>query len=524
MPSPSDSIVMFGGRGDEALKKKNFEYAISNYLELLKRKPDDADARKKLFAACRERKRAGQVKGAATDKLVYLRKKKALTILGALLPASFVLWILMPGVEAVEGSTETSGFPLDWIVLLLGLGSAAALGLISPWPRLLLQQKRGQVKEALDTVTQLLLKEPEHLDLLDLQAHLAAAAGYPNAAIAICESVLSMVPAYVPALRLSGALYQDHLKDIPKAQQCYNKILQVIPSDIEASRAIKNLAAQRTMDQGVEKAATTGSYREMLKDQKGSEKLEAQQRVLKTTDEVQQAIGYKKEEIEKKPADWKLWRDLGDLHIRTKDWAEAEAAYRKAIELEPVNPTLRMSLGNLTLKRFDEQMQPFKDALKANPADADAKAKLAHVEKERLAFALDEFGRRARELPTDPNVRFDFGEALYRSGKMREAISEFQFSVKDPKRKVMSLLRLGECFRRENQLDLAAKQYERALEDLASFNDNKKVALYNLGDILERQGKHEEARKPWSELYEGDINFRDISKRLEALNAKLKGG
>jgi tetratricopeptide (TPR) repeat protein len=515
MSNPS-SIIMFGGRGDEAFKKKNFEYAISNYLEVLKRQPDDGEIRKKLFTACRERKRAGQTKMAALDKLVYLPRQKSTTVLVALPVAAFLLWILLPGSDVV-------GFPLNWIVTLLLLVAAGGMAFLAPWPRLLLLQKKRKHAEALETVSTLLLKEPEHLDLLTVQAQLAAAGGFPESAIAICESILSMVPAYVPALRQLGNLYHEK-KDIGRAQQCFNRILQVDRNDIEASRAMKNLAAERTMESGVEKAATTGNYREGLKDVKTSEKLEAQTRVLKTTDEVEQAIGFKKEEISKKPEDWRLWRDLGDLHARLKAWTEAEEAYRKAIALEPVNPTLKMSLGNLALKRFDEQIAAQREALKANPADAASKAKLAQAEKEKLAFSLEEFARRARDLPTDPNVRYDYGEALYRSGKVREAISEFQFSVKDPKRQIPSLLRLGECFKRENQFDLSAKQYERAVENLTSMNETKKMALYALGDVYEKQLRFPEAKKVWDELYEADINFRDITKRLDALNAKLKTG
>ncbi len=522
MPNPS-SIIMFGGRGDEAFKKKNFEYAISNYLEVLKRQPDDGEVRKKLFGACRERKRAGQTKTSPLDKLVYLPRKKATTVLVALPVASFLLWIVLPGVGVDEATQEAGGLPLDWIVSILLLVAAGAVAYLSPWPRLFLLQRKERHAEALEMVSTLLLKEPEHLDLLTVQAQLAAAAGYHESAIAICESILGMVPAYLPALRQLGNLYHQK-KDIGRAQQCFNKILQVDRSDIEASRAMKNLAAERTMDSGVEKAATTGSYRDMLKDTKSSEKLEAQTRVLKTTDEVTQAIQFKKDEIAGKPEDWRLWRDLGDLHARLKAWTDAEEAYRKAIELEPVNPTLKMSLGNLALKRFDERISAQKQALKANPADAAAKAGLAQAEKEKLAFSLEEFSRRAKELPTDPNVRYDYGEALYRSGKTREAISEFQFSVKDPKRKMPSLLRLAACFKRENQLDLAAKQLERALEDLTTMNETKKTVLYESGDIYEKQARFPEAKKVWDELYEADINFRDITKRLDVLNAKLKTG
>ena len=500
-------------RADEAFKKKNWEYAVSNYLDVLRQKPDDYETRKKLLKTCQDRRAAGQAKAGPLDRLVYLERKKALTALGVLVLLALV------SVSFLNGE----GTYLGWMLALLFLGTAGGFAAASPWPRLLLWKKQGKARSAFDLTEKLLLKEPNHLDLLDAHAEAANESGLPEASLAACDWTLGFVPDYIPALRLAGALQHQHRKDIQKAQQLYHRILQITEdTDMEASRAIKNLAAEHTMQQGVEKAAVSGSYREMLSNTKAAEKLESQQRTLKTADEVEQAITYKKEELAKKPDDYRLWRDLGDLQKRLKAWADAEASYQKAIALEPVNATLKMKVGDLTLARYDDQILTLKMAIKANPADAETKAKAAQLEKEKYLFSSEEFAWRAKEHPTDANIRYEFGEALYRTGRTREAIAEFQFTVKDHKRKTQSLLRLGDCFRREGQLDLSAKQFERALEDLATMNEAKKAVLYALGDVCEKQGRLEDAKKAWDELYESDINYRDIAKRSEALATRLK--
>jgi hypothetical protein len=43
---------------------------------------------------------------------------------------------------------------------------------------------------------------------------------------------------------------------------------------------------------------------------------------------------------------------------------------------------------------------------------------------------------------------------------------------------------------------------------------------YNLGLILEKQGKRDEARSEYMQVYERDINFRDVKTRLEGLEKK----
>lgn len=523
MATPS-GFFKFVERADEAFKKKNFEYAIDSYLEALRLDPENGETRKKLLKTCRERKLAGQAKASALDGLALMPRKKALTGIAGGAVLALVFFLALPsGAPNPDVPDDPGGLPLDWILSLPALAATGAFAFLSPWPRLLLWKKQGKARQGFDLTQKLLLKDPDSIDLLEAHAEMANLSGAPEAAIAVCEWTLSFLPDHVPTLHLLGALMHQHRKDIPKAQQIYGRILHIHPTDLQASRVVKNLAAEMTMSQGVEAAATGSDYRKMIKDTKTAQKLEDQQRTLKTADEVERAVAYKKEELEKKPDDWRLWRDLGDLEARLKAWDRAEEAYRKAIALEPVNPTLKMSLGNLAFKKFDERILALKTAIKADPAGAEAKGRLAQVEKERTAFAVEEYAWRAKEHPTDPNIRFEHGEALYRAGRTREAIGEFQFSVKDLKRKTMSLLRLGECFRREGQIDLSVKQYERALEDLTSMNEAKKAVLYALGDAYEKQERLADAKKAWDELYEADINFRDIPKRLEALNARIKG-
>ena len=514
----------FFERAAEAVKKKNFDYAISNYQQILDRNPDNPEARKALLTCCRQRKLAGGVKASPADRLAALPLKKSLLAMGGLLLLSLLALSLLPNGEADPAAPGSGGLSVSWIVSGFLLALTAAFAALSPWPRLIWLRKRGRAADAVEKAGAFLQKNPDLIDLLEFQAEAANEAGCPEAALTLGEWILSSQPSHIPTLNLLGALYQHHRKDIPKSQQCYNRILKIDPSDLLASRAIKDLAAQATMNQGVESAATEDNYRKMLKDVKGSEKLESEQRVLKTADEIHSAIASKKEEIEKAPGEWRRWRDLGDLHSKAKAWDEAEEAYKKAIELEPVNPTLRMSLGTLTLRRFDERILPLKEALKASPADAEAKAKLAQAEKERAAFAVEEFGRRAKDHPTDATIRFEHGETLVRVGRVREAIAEYQVSVKDPKRKTASLLRLGECFKREGQIDLSVKQYEKALEDLGTMTDMKKSALLALGDAYEKQNRLNDAKKVFDELYEADINFRDVAKRVEALAARIKAG
>jgi len=108
---------------------------------------------------------------------------------------------------------------------------------------------------------------------------------------------------------------------------------------------------------------------------------------------------------------------------------------------------------------------------------------------------------------------------LQDAGDVDGAIAAFQKSVKDPKTRVDSLVRLGACFQKKGLLDLAEKQLNLALEEATPAGDRGKSILYNLGLVAEQAGKKSEAFQYYSRIYEVDIAYRDVGKKIEALRS-----
>jgi tetratricopeptide (TPR) repeat protein len=103
-------------------------------------------------------------------------------------------------------------------------------------------------------------------------------------------------------------------------------------------------------------------------------------------------------------------------------------------------------------------------------------------------------------------------------GELDAAAAEFQQTVRDPRRKTESLLLLAQCFEKKSLESLAIKKVEEALEDFPSpTSPQAKDVHYAYADLLERTGDRERARKVFEEIFEVDITFRDVSKRLDAL-------
>ena len=62
---------------------------------------------------------------------------------------------------------------------------------------------------------------------------------------------------------------------------------------------------------------------------------------------------------------------------------------------------------------------------------------------------------------------------------------------------------------------MALSQFEKALEGTSTFNDQKKELVYLLASVHESQGRHEAAAALYKSIYEVDIGYRDIAKKVE---------
>jgi tetratricopeptide (TPR) repeat protein len=179
---------------------------------------------------------------------------------------------------------------------------------------------------------------------------------------------------------------------------------------------------------------------------------------------------------------------------------------------------MSVRLGDLKLRILEDKARKANEEMKASPGDESLKSRREQSFRALLDGRLEEYGRRVREHPLDLAERFRLGRTLLHAGRVDEAAAEFQQTVRDPNRKTDSLLLLAECFEKKNLGSLALKKLEEALGDFPSLaSPRAKDVHYAYADLLERQGEKEKAREIFEQIFEVDITYRDVSKRLEAL-------
>ena len=101
------------------------------------------------------------------------------------------------------------------------------------------------------------------------------------------------------------------------------------------------------------------------------------------------------------------------------------------------------------------------------------------------------------------------------AGKITEAIQELQKAQNNPNKRIAALNGLGQCFARRNMNDLAAKTLEKALAEKQAFDEEKMELTYSLGSILEKMGKKEEAIEHYKRIYEVDVGYKDVAKKVD---------
>jgi len=446
-----------------AAERGNYDYAIDLYARLLELQPDHVEARKAL--------RAVEIRRAQEHGITKSTVGGWIKGLGHLIAAVIDLLVRKPEKAMVACENFLKNDPYNRVVLRL-LGRAA--------------EKAGCIGAA----------------ILVLEDVRKGAGSVPKKGPALWT--------HVRTLRKLGNLYVQN-DQLPLAAERFEEILKLLPNDREAERRIRDIAAQRTMTEGGwDKAGKTGGYREVLKDEEAAKRLEDQQRDIRTREDVLGAIERVKNDLSKDPENTRLLIQLGDLYKMLKDWKQARIYYERAHKLDTYNYMVNERLGDLRLAEMDDEIEK----LAADPQNKD---RVEELRKERMRFAFEEYQRRVKARPQDLPTRFAYGNLLFQAGHFKEASAQFQLASRDPRHRRAALYRLGVCFQRQNLVDLAIEQFQKAVAGASLVEPDIKGIYYALGQAFESQGKLAEALDAYKRVFEVDINFRNISAKIEEL-------
>lgn len=189
--------------------------------------------------------------------------------------------------------------------------------------------------------------------------------------------------------------------------------------------------------------------------------------------------------IEVNPSDAAAYINLGKiLQDNLKHYDEAEAAYRKAIDLNPSDATAYSNLGILLsyMLRHFEAIEAFEKAINLNPSNAAIYSNLGNVLANMKWYdRAEESYRKAIELnPSYATAYSHLGIILSDMKRYDEAEAAYRKAIELNPPEPNAYTNLASLFRNVNRYDEAEAAYRKAIE----LNTSDIAAYYNLIHLL----------------------------------------
>ena len=375
----------------------------------------------------------------------------------------------------------------------------------------------GQAKKdpaaTLPLIEKELEKDPTSDAANDLLFETAMKMDLPQTAAFALETIRKHSPESVKLLHKLAEHYLA-VEDPLKASEVYHDILKQVPNDGAAVKGAKDSSAKASMQKA--RWDENSSMKDLMRDSAANEEMEMASRTGLTREQLE---ARRDKAIEKYNADANnlgASKELAGIYEQLEDWANAHTFYTWAHSLSNGDVALETKASAMQDQALEAELKALETALATDPENPELKAQYEAAQQVRLGEQVAEAKRRIDQNPTDPQLRYDLGNALYLSGDYTGAIPHLQQATRNPHIRTKVLLLLGRTFRAKGMFDIAIKQLEDALADLHAMDGIKKEVLYEKGLIHHEVDDKPAALDAFKQIYEVDYGYRDVAERVEA--------
>jgi len=382
-------------KAEEASRRRNYDFAIELYQQLLEIEPDQGDARAGLRRALKLR--SEQKKGG-----------KLFAKIGGAGP----------------------------------LAASKAMAKAKRWDSAIKGLERYLAGNPLDVSANLLL------------GRCCESAEYFHSACAVYEFIAEIAPKNSEGLRRAGAMMYrtgDHVK----ALEFYERALEIDPRDQDAIKARKDLAAETALTQG--RYESVGHSREQIKDKEEASSLERGQRIHKSEDELREELERLEGRLAENSSDPDLLTEVGEHHRRLGDLEAALEFIERAMEYRRDSFDLAKEHGELKVKVLKKRIakaDKLEDSERANAVEAELKTFEIEFSKSLLTFrpgdaqlrlelakrllrsgdhdaAISELQQVTSDPRSERDARFFLGQAFHAKGFSDLARKEFTQALQE---------------------------------------------------------------------------------------------
>lgn len=298
------------------------------------------------------------------------------------------------------------------------------------------------------------------------------------------------------------------------ASEVYNDIIKHHPTDGIAIKGSKDASARASMQK--QKWDENADMKSLMKNASEFEELEKASRTGLTREQLEERRDNAVDKYNADPNHLATVKDLAGIYEQLEDWHNAQTFFEWAHSLSNGDVALETKASSMKDKAIDADLKTLKEGVAADPENEELKAALEARQSDRLGEQVQESQRRVDQNPTDPQLRFELGTALYNTGDFSGAIPHLQQATRNPHIRTKVLLLLGRTFKAKGMFDISIKQLSDALSDLTAMDTVKKEVLYEKGLIHEEVGDKAAALDSFKQIYEVDYGYRDVANRVES--------
>ena len=170
---------------------------------------------------------------------------------------------------------------------------------------------------------------------------------------------------------------------------------------------------------------------------------------------------------------------IGNVSLQRGDLNNAEAQFRKALQLDPHSAGARSNLGLVLglLHRPQDAQREFQEAIALDPQLATAYNALgvSYAEEQRVSEATTEFERAIQVDPQYAEAKNNLGALFAKSGKETEAIALFKEATEDAPKYPQSYLNWGLVLANQGNMTSAKAMFEKALQLSPNLSQARKA-------------------------------------------------
>jgi len=426
-------------KAEEAARRRNYDFAVELYQQLLELDPDQGEARsglRKVLKLRQEKKKGGK----------FLRA-------------------------------------------LSGAGPLAVAKTM---------RKAGKIEACVKSAEQYLASNPLDVDANLFLGEALEAGQYYKSACAVYEFIAEIAPKNPEGLKRAGAMMYQ-LGEHHKALEFYERALEADPRDQDALKQRKNLAAETALS-ARESGEVTHS-RDQIKDKDEAQALERSTRMHKTEDELQAELERLEGQYADSPNDPDLMIAMADVHEKLRD-AEAAfdlidraSSYRKdSIELQARRDRLREKMLKKQISRADAagdteranrlegelremQLESLKEQVRLRPSDAGLRLKLGQqlLKADEIDAAVGEFQKAVDDPRLGTEAQFQLGVSFQRKGFGDLAKKNYERALEgcsgSDERSKEILYNLGAIAEEESRPEEARELFARIFEIDIGYRD-----------------------------------------------------